>query len=184
MGAGYDSEHSQFRRLVRDFVRDRITPYHEDWELAGCLDRSLFTEAGRLGLLGFPVPEQFGGPGVVDYRYHAIVVEEVNRAGNAAAGIAFSLQNDVVLPYLTDMTNDEQKALAGTFTGTTVLGIAMTEPATGSDLTGIRTSAVSDGEHYVVNGSKTSSPTVRMAICSSWPYAPPKTSTMVFRCSS
>jgi alkylation response protein AidB-like acyl-CoA dehydrogenase len=157
MGAGYNSEHLQFRQLVRDFVRDGITPYHEEWERAGCWDRSLFSEAGKLGLLGFPVSEQFGGPGVIDYRYHAIVIEEVNRAGNAAEGIAFSLQNDVVLPYLTDMTNDEQKGrwLAGTVTGTTVLGIAMTEPATGSDLTGIRTSAVRDGEHYVVNGSKT-----------------------------
>ncbi len=141
MGAGYNSEHLQFRQLVRDFVRDRITPNHESWELAGCLDRSMFADAGRLGLLGFPVSEQFGGPGVIDYRYHAIVIEEVNRAGNAAEGIAFSLQNDVVLPYLTDLTTDEQKArwLPGTVTGDSVLGIAMTEPATGSDLTGIRT---------------------------------------------
>ncbi|MDI9916866.1 acyl-CoA dehydrogenase family protein [Rhodococcus sp. IEGM 1379] len=153
----YDSEHLQFRYVVRDFVRDKITPFNEDWERAGCLDRSLFTEAGKLGLLGFPVPEKFGGPGVEDFRYHAIVIEEVNRAGNAAAGIAFSLQNDVVLPYLTDMATDEQNArwLPGTVTGETVLGIAMTEPGTGSDLTGIRTSAVRDGDDYVVNGSKT-----------------------------
>ncbi len=89
-----------------------------------------------------------------DFRYNAILIEEVNRAGNAAAGIAFSLQNDVVLPYLTDLTDDEQKArwLPGVVSGETVLGIAMTEPGTGSDLTGIRTTAVRDGDHYVVDG--------------------------------
>jgi len=153
----HDTEHLQFREVVRDFVRDKVTPVHEDWERAHCLDRSLFTEAGKLGLLGFPVPEEYGGPGVDDFRYHAIVIDEVNRAGNAAAGIAFSLQNDVVLPYLVEMTTDEQKALwlPGVVTGDTVLGIAMTEPGTGSDLTGIRTSAIRNGDHYVVNGAKT-----------------------------
>src|SRR5918997_1951955 len=93
----YDSEHVQFRDMVRSFVTDTIVPVHEEWERAGCLDRALFTEAGKLGLLGFPVPERFGGPGVEDFRYHAIVIEEVNRVGAAAAGVAFSLQNDVVL---------------------------------------------------------------------------------------
>ncbi|MBH0120863.1 acyl-CoA dehydrogenase family protein [Rhodococcus sp. HM1] len=153
----YDSEHRQFREVARDFVRDRITPVHEDWERASRLDRSLFTDAGKLGLLGFSVDEKYGGPGVDDFRYNAILIDEVNRAGNAAAGIAFSLQNDVVLPYLTDMTDDEQKArwLPGVVTGETVLGIAMTEPGAGSDLTGIRTTAVRDGDHYVVDGAKT-----------------------------
>ncbi|TSE01552.1 acyl-CoA dehydrogenase [Skermania sp. ID1734] len=153
----YDSEHRQFRDVVRSFVRDTITPVHEQWEHGGRLDRSPFTEAGKLGLLGFPVAEQFGGPGVHDFRYHAILVDEVTRAGAAAAGIAFSLQNDVVLPYLTDLTTDEQQArwLPGVVTGETVLGIAMTEPGAGSDLTGIRTTAVRDGDHYVVNGAKT-----------------------------
>ncbi|WP_068157933.1 acyl-CoA dehydrogenase family protein [Rhodococcus phenolicus] len=153
----YDSEHRQFREVARGFVRDRITPVHEDWERAACLDRSLFTDAGKLGLLGFSVEERYGGPGVDDFRYNAILIEEVNRAGNAAAGIAFSLQNDVVLPYLTDLTDDEQKArwLPGVVSGETVLGIAMTEPGTGSDLTGIRTTAVRDGDHYVVDGAKT-----------------------------
>ncbi|WP_040798626.1 acyl-CoA dehydrogenase family protein [Nocardia higoensis] len=153
----HDAEHRQFRQVARDFVRETITPVHEDWEQASCLDRSLFTEAGKLGLLGFSVPEEYGGPGVDDFRYNAILIEEVNRAGNAAAGIAFSLQNDVVLPYLTDMTTAEQKArwLPGVVSGETVLGIAMTEPGTGSDLTGIRTTAVRDGDHYVVDGAKT-----------------------------
>ncbi len=153
----YTAEHHQFRELVRDFVQQTVVPSHEDWEQGGCWDRSLFIAAGKLGLLGFPVPEQFGGPGVRDFRYHAIVIDELQRAGAAAEAIAFSLQNDVVLPYLTDMTTTEQKQrwLPGVVSGETVLGIAMTEPGAGSDLAGIRTSAVRDGDHYVVNGAKT-----------------------------
>ncbi|BBU24628.1 acyl-CoA dehydrogenase family protein [Mycobacterium xenopi] len=157
----YTSEHQQFRELVRDFVRQTVLPAHEDWERAGCWDRSLFTEAGKLGLLGFPVPEEFGGPGVDDFRYHAILIEELQRAGAAAEAVAFSLQNDIVLPYLVDLTTEAQKRrwLPGVVTGETVLGIAMTEPGAGSDLAGIRTTAVrrsdSKGDHYVVNGAKT-----------------------------
>lgn len=156
-GVVYESEHRQFRDSVRGFVRDKIVPRHEQWEANGRLDRALFTDAGRQGLLAFSVPEEFGGPGVDDFRYNAIVVDEVNRAGAASAGVAFSLQNDVVLPYLTDLTTDAQQDrwLPGVVSGATVLGIAMTEPGTGSDLSGIRTTAERNGDHYVVNGSKT-----------------------------
>lgn len=154
---GYDLEHRQFRDSVRAFVGDRILPHVDDWERDHRIDRAMFLDAGRQGLLGFTVPEEHGGPGVEDFRYNAIVIDEVNRAGAAGAGIAFSLQNDVVLPYLTDMTTAEQKArwLPGVLSGETILGIAMTEPGTGSDLSGIRTSAVREGDEYVVNGSKT-----------------------------
>jgi alkylation response protein AidB-like acyl-CoA dehydrogenase len=153
----YTSEHQQFRELVRDFVQQTVVPAHEQWEKAGCWDRSLFTEAGKLGLLGFSVPEEFGGPGVDDFRYNAIVVEELQRAGAAAEAVAFSLQNDIVLPYLTDLTTPEQKQrwLPGVVSGETVIAIAMTEPGAGSDLAGIRTAALRDGDHYVVNGAKT-----------------------------
>jgi alkylation response protein AidB-like acyl-CoA dehydrogenase len=153
----YTSEHQQFRELVGDFVQQTVVPAHEHWEKAGCWDRSLFSEAGKLGLLGFSVPEEFGGPGVDDFRYNAIVVEELQRAGAAAEAVAFSLQNDIVLPYLTDLTTPEQKQrwLPGVVTGETVIAIAMTEPGAGSDLAGIRTAAVRDGDHYVVNGAKT-----------------------------
>ncbi|MBV9319043.1 MAG: acyl-CoA dehydrogenase family protein [Mycobacterium sp.] len=153
----YTSEHHQFRELVRDFVQQTIVPAHEDWERDGRWDRSLFIEAGKLGLLGFSVPEHFGGAGVDDFRYNAIVIDELQRAGAASEAIAFTLQNDVVLPYLTDLTTPEQQQrwLPGVVTGETVLGIAMTEPGTGSDLAGIRTTAVRDGQHYVVNGAKT-----------------------------
>jgi long-chain-acyl-CoA dehydrogenase len=117
----------------------------------------LFTEAGKLGLLAFSVPEKFGGAGVEDFRYNAIVVDELQRAGAAAEAVALSLQNDIVLPYLTDLTTPEQKQrwLPGVVTGETIIGIAMTEPGAGSDLAGIRTTAVRDGDHYVVNGAKT-----------------------------
>jgi alkylation response protein AidB-like acyl-CoA dehydrogenase len=153
----YSAEHHQFRALVRDFVQQTVLPAHEGWEHAGCWDRSLFTEAGKLGLLGFPVPEEFGGPGVDDFRYHVILVEELQRVGAAAEAVAFSLQNDIVLPYLTELTTAEQKRrwLPGVVTGETVLGIAMTEPGAGSDLAGIRTTAVRESDHYIVNGAKT-----------------------------
>ena len=153
----HDIEHKQFRDTAARFVAEQITPSHENWETAGQWDRSLFTEAGKNGLIGFEVDEQFGGPGVDDFRYNAILIDEIARTGAAAEAIAFSLQNDVVLPYLTELTTDEQKArwLPGVVSGETVLGIAMTEPGAGSDLSGITTSAVRDGNHYVVNGSKT-----------------------------
>ncbi|HEU4363629.1 MAG TPA: acyl-CoA dehydrogenase family protein [Mycobacterium sp.] len=153
----YTDEHHQFRELVRGFVQRTVLPAHETWERASCWDRAMFTEAGKLGLLGFPVPVEFGGAGVHDYRYHAIVLDELQRAGAAAEAITFSLQNDVVLPYLTDLTTPEQQQrwLPGVVTGETVLGIAMTEPGTGSDLAGIRTTAQRDGDAYVVNGAKT-----------------------------
>ncbi|BBZ49757.1 acyl-CoA dehydrogenase family protein [Mycobacterium heidelbergense] len=156
-GLSYHPEHHQFRRLVHDFVYQTVVPLHERWEKDGQWDRSLFVEAGKLGLLGFSVPEHLGGPGVRDFRYNAIVIDELQRAGAAAEAIAFTLQNDVVLPYLTDLTTPEQQRrwLPGVVTGETVLGIAMTEPGTGSDLAGIRTTAVRDGDHYVVNGAKT-----------------------------
>ncbi len=157
MGLAYTAEHQQFRDLVRNFVQRSVVPAHEDSERTGGWDRSLFTEAGRLGLLGFPISGDYGGPGVHDFRYHVIVVEELQRAGAAAEAVAFSLQNDVVLPYLTDLTTDEQQQrwLPGVVTGQTVLGIAMTEPGVGSDLAGVRTTARRDGDDYIVNGAKT-----------------------------
>jgi alkylation response protein AidB-like acyl-CoA dehydrogenase len=153
----YVEEHHQFRQLVRDFVQQTVVPNHEEWERDGQWDRSLFVEAGKIGLLGFSVPERLGGPGVNDFRYNAIVTEELQRVGAASEAIAFTLQNDIVLPYLTDLASPEQQQrwLPGVVTGDTVLGIAMTEPGTGSDLAGMRTSAVRDGDCYVVNGAKT-----------------------------
>ena len=134
-----------------------MLPEHEAWERAGRLPRSLFRDAGALGLLGFPVPVEYGGPGVDDFRYNAVLDTELNRSGAASAAVGLSLQNDVVLPYLTLLATPEQQRrwLPGVVTGDTVLAIAMTEPGTGSDLSAIGTRATRDGEHYVVNGAKT-----------------------------
>ena len=176
----YEPEHHWFRGNVRAFVRGRILPFHGEWESAGIIDGSLFTAAGKRGLLGFSVPEKLGGPAVDDVRHNAIVVEEeVNRVGAAAEGIALTLQN-VVLPYLSELTTGEQKArwLPSVVTTDTVLAIAMTEPGAESDLTGIRTAAVRDGDHYVVGGApKCSFPTAATATCWSWPRRPRRTST-------
>ncbi len=150
-------EHRAFREAVRGYVRDKVAPHQAEWEDAGTLPREFFTGAGAQGMLGFPVPERCGGPSVRDFRYNAIVIDEVARAGAAACAIGLSLQNDVVLPYLTDLADEEQQArwLPGVVTGETILGIAMTEPGAGSDLAGIRTTAVRDGDEYVVDGAKT-----------------------------
>lgn len=150
-------EHRAFRDMVRRYVRERIAPEQDAWEAAGRLPRDFFTGLGAQGMLGLSVPEAYGGAGLADYRYNAILIEEVARTGAAAAAIGISLQNDVVLPYLTDLTDDAQKArwLPGVVSGATILGIAMTEPGAGSDLAGMRTRARRDGDDYVIDGAKT-----------------------------
>ncbi len=154
---GYQPEHEQFRQSVRTFIAKEVAPHYQRWEDAGQIDRSLFLAAGKQGLLGFSVPEEFGGPGVDDFRYNAIVNFELSYAAMAGVAIAFALQNDVVLPYFTELTNQEQKRrwLAGIVSGEKILAIAMTEPDTGSDLAGIRTTAVRDGDYYLLDGAKT-----------------------------
>jgi len=148
-----------FRDLARTFVEREIEPHHEQWEADGQVSREVWLAAGKAGLLGTDVPEEFGGGGVDDYRYNAIIVEELTRAG--ASGIGFPLQNDVVAPYLLRLANDEQKRrwLPGFCSGEIITAIAMTEPGTGSDLQGIQTTAVRDGSEpdadLIVNGAKT-----------------------------
>ncbi|WP_395244858.1 acyl-CoA dehydrogenase family protein [Agromyces sp. MMS24-K17] len=153
----YDEEHEQFREVVRAFAQQHAAPNHERWAAEGKVDKWLFTEAAEAGILGFGLPEEYGGGGSDDFRFNAIMGEELarNPVSDGLAGIA--LQNDIVFPYFTDLTNDEQKArwLPGIARGELVTAVAMTEPGTGSDLAGIRTRAVRDGDEYVVNGSKT-----------------------------
>jgi len=153
----FEPEHDSLREVVRDFIDDRVIGQLDDMDAKGMIDRRLFAEAGALGLLGFAVPEAHGGMGVDDFRFNAVVVEEFARAGANSVGLSFSLINDIVLPYLLDLADDEQQArwLPGVAAGDTVLAVAMTEPGAGSDLAGISTRAVRDGDHYVVNGSKT-----------------------------
>ncbi len=152
----YTSEHRQFREWSRLRAADCRPGARAVGEgrLPGPFAVHRSRQAWAAGLF---VPEEFGGAGVEDFRYNAIVVDELQRAGAAAEAIGLSLQNDIVLPYLTDLTTPQQKQrwLPGVVTGETVIGIAMTEPGAGSDLAGIRTTAVRDGDHYVLNGAKT-----------------------------
>jgi len=151
----YQAEHEAFRELARAFCQRHIVPYHADWEAAGIVDRAVWTEAGKAGLLGTDIAEEYGGGGQRDFRFNAVLVEELVRVG--ATGIGFGLHNDVVGPYLRDLASPEQQArwLPGFCAGETITAIAMTEPAAGSDLAGIRSSARRDGDHYLLNGSKT-----------------------------
>ncbi|MDP9434256.1 MAG: acyl-CoA dehydrogenase family protein [Actinomycetota bacterium] len=150
----YDTEHEAFRDLSRSFLAGRVVPFHDAWERAGVVDRDVWLEAGKHGLLGMDVDEAYGGGGVRDFRYQAVLDEEVAAAG--ASGLGFGLHNDVVAPYLNDLTTDEQKArwLPGFVSGELITAIAMTEPGAGSDLQGLRTTARRDGGDWVLNGSK------------------------------
>ncbi|HUR51402.1 MAG TPA: acyl-CoA dehydrogenase family protein [Mycobacteriales bacterium] len=150
-----EPEHDAFRESVRAFCDKQVAPRHKEWEQAGIVDRDVWLEAGKQGLLGTDVPEQYGGGGVKDFRYNAIIGEEITRVGGS--GVGFTLHNDVVAPYLLKLATDEQKErwLPGFCRGELITAIAMTEPGTGSDLQGIRTSARRDGDDWVLNGTKT-----------------------------
>ncbi|WP_182443755.1 acyl-CoA dehydrogenase family protein [Streptacidiphilus sp. PB12-B1b] len=151
----YEAEHEAFRATVRGFLERRVVPFHEQWEAEGIVPRSVWREAGALGLLGMDVPAEYGGGGVRDFRYQAVLDEEVVRAG--ASGIGFTLHNDVVAPYLLRLATPEQRRrwLPGFCSGELITAIAMSEPGASSDLQAVRTTAIRDGDHYLVNGSKT-----------------------------
>ncbi|MEV4112334.1 acyl-CoA dehydrogenase family protein [Nonomuraea sp. NPDC049695] len=151
----FDEEHLLFRETVREFMAREVVPHHAEWEKDGIVPREVWKKAGELGMFGFSVPEEYGGAGVKDFRYNAVIVEEIIRHG--ASGLGFSLHNDVMAPYLVDLTNDEQKQrwLPGFVGGELITAIAMSEPGAGSDLQGIRTTAIREGDHYLVNGQKT-----------------------------
>ncbi len=151
----YEQEHEDFRQTARTFLEREVKPYHDQWEKDGQVDREVWRKAGGAGLLCFDVDEQYGGAGVKDFRYNVVFTEEITRAG--ASGVGFPVHNDVIVPYISALADDEQKQrwLPGLVSGDLVSAIAMTEPGAGSDLQGIRTSAVDKGDHYVLNGSKT-----------------------------
>jgi alkylation response protein AidB-like acyl-CoA dehydrogenase len=150
-----EQEHEDFRRTVRSFLEKEVVPHHEQWEKDGQVSREVWTKAGEQGLLCFDVAEEYGGAGVKDFRYNMVVAEEMCRVG--ASGPGFPVHTDIIVPYISQLGTDEQKArwLPGLVSGELISAIAMTEPGAGSDLQGIRTSAVDKGDHYVVNGSKT-----------------------------
>ena len=151
----HTSEHEDFRKTARTFFEREVAPFHDQWERDGIVPRDLWLKAGEAGLLCFDVPEEYGGPGVDDFRYNVILSEEQTRTG--ASGPGFSVHTDIIVPYLTSLGTDEQKRrwLPGCVSGETITAIAMTEPGAGSDLQGVRTTAVDKGDHYLLNGSKT-----------------------------
>jgi alkylation response protein AidB-like acyl-CoA dehydrogenase len=153
----FDAGHHDFRVMVRDFVAKEVEPHLTAWEQAGAVDRSLYVKAGEVGLLGLDVDEQYGGGRVADFRYSLVITEELCRAGASALTMNISGFNDLVAPYLTELGTEEQKRrwLPGLCAGRAVSALAMIEPGTGSDLKAIRTTAVRDGDEYVVNGAKT-----------------------------
>jgi alkylation response protein AidB-like acyl-CoA dehydrogenase len=153
----FEPEHVDYRESVRRFVAEEITPHHEQWEHDGIVPRELFAAAAEKGLLAMQVPEQYGGAGVDDFRFNQILSEEVSLAGVAGSGLGVTLHNDICLPYFLAFATDEQRDrwLPGIADGSLITALGMTEPEIGSDLAGLRTSALRDGDTYVVNGSKT-----------------------------
>ncbi|MGZ8738641.1 MAG: acyl-CoA dehydrogenase family protein [Nocardioides sp.] len=150
-----EAEHESFRQTVRSFLEKEVVPFHDRWEKDGVVPRDLWTKAGAQGLLCFDVAEEYGGPGVADFRYNMVMAEELTRVG--VNGPGFLVHTDIIVPYISSLGTEEQKQrwLPGCVRGETITAIAMTEPGAGSDLQGIRTTAVDKGDHYVLNGSKT-----------------------------
>ena len=149
----YRDDHEQFREQVRRFFEREVVPFHADWERQGIVPREIWHKAGREGLLNTLLPEPYGGGG--DFGHAAVLIEETARTG--ASGLGFALHSDIVAPYIHAYGNQAQKDrwLPRMAAGELVGAIAMTEPGAGSDLKSVRTTAVHDDGHYVINGSKT-----------------------------
>lgn len=151
----FTPEHDMFRASVRAFLEKECAPHREEWAQAGETGREVWRKAGAAGLLGWEIPEEFGGSGVRDFRFNVILAEEVVHTGSD--GVGFALNNDIVTPYLLELATQTQKQrwLPGMVTGEVIFAIAMSEPGTGSDLAGITTTADRDGDDYVLRGAKT-----------------------------
>lgn len=151
----FEPEHEQLRETARQFIDREVAPNAERWETERLVDRSAYVAAGKYGLIGFNLPEEFGGGGSEDFRFNAVILEELAKFGSATPALA--LQNDIVGPYLKSLATAEQQArwLPGFVTGELIGAIAMSEPGAGSDLASIRTSAVRDGDDWILNGTKT-----------------------------
>jgi len=151
----FEAEHDAFRMMVREFIEAEVVPNYAEWESAGELPAPFWKKLGSLGVLGMAVPEKYGGAGTDDFRYNAIVREEAARAALTLGTV--STQLDVILPYFLRYADDGQRArwFPGLASGELLTAIAMTEPGTGSDLAGMRTTAVRAGDEYVLNGAKT-----------------------------
>ena len=150
----FDREHEQLRETARQYLEREVAPHVAKWERERIVDRSAYLAAGKYGLIGFNMPEKFGGGGSDDFRFNAVILEELGKFGSGAP--ALNLQNDTVGPYLKFLANVEQQHrwMPGFIAGEIIGAIAMSEPGAGSDLAGIRTSAVRDGDDWILTGTK------------------------------
>jgi alkylation response protein AidB-like acyl-CoA dehydrogenase len=153
----YGADHEAYRETVREFLSREVVPHQDDWDRQHWIDREVFARAAKAGIYALQIGEQYGGAGEPDYRYRMVVSEEIARINALSFGLTISLQDDLVLHYLLDLTNDEQKQrwLPGFAAGEVIGALAMTEPGAGSDLKGIRTAARRDGDRWILNGQKT-----------------------------
>ena len=151
----FDEDHDMFRDATRRFMQAEIEPYVERWHEQGLCDREAFLKAGEQGLLGMWVPEEYGGMGIEDFRFEQVVIEETVRHGDL--GLFLTLHSRLVGPYIGHLGSEalKKRLLPKVVSGETILGVAMTEPGAGSDLAGIKSRAVQDGDDWVLKGSKT-----------------------------
>jgi acyl-CoA dehydrogenase len=151
----FDDVHDDFRDSVRRFLEKEAVPHTEEWEAAGAVDRGFWRKAAAQGLVGFPAPEELGGAGLSDFRFNAVLDEEIAYTG--AVGDYLNLLNDIIAPYLLDLTTPEQRErwLPGVTSGETICAIAMSEPGAGSDLRGMQATARRRDGGYALSGSKT-----------------------------
>jgi alkylation response protein AidB-like acyl-CoA dehydrogenase len=153
----FAEEHDDLRESFGRYLDAEVVPVYDEWERAGRIPRDVLRRLGQLGFLGLAVAERFGGPGIDDFRFNAVLNEEAARRGLSAFALAFTMQNDVALPYLLELATDEQRErwMPGIASGDLVLGIAMSEPQAGSDLQGVTTRAERRDGGYALSGSKT-----------------------------
>jgi acyl-CoA dehydrogenase len=153
----FTEEHELFRQSVKDFIAREISPYNAEWEKQKMVSRESWKKFGENGFLGIQAPESLGGMNIQDFRYNAILIEELGLSGCSGPAIGYPLHSDIVMPYILHYGTEEAKRkyipkmVSGDFIG----AVAMTEPGAGSDLQGMRTSAEDKGDHFLVNGSKT-----------------------------
>jgi len=150
----YKEEHKIFRESLRKFIDREVIPYVEEWEETGIVPKSAWKKMGEQGFLGISVPEEYGGLGA-DFLYSVVLMEEMIRTNQS--GLFAQLHNDVVVPYIVSYGSEEQKKkyLPGCVSGDIITAVAMTEPNAGSDLAAMKTTAVQDGDHLIINGQKT-----------------------------
>jgi alkylation response protein AidB-like acyl-CoA dehydrogenase len=153
----FTPDNDAYRDLVREFVSREVEPNMSRWDNERLIDRHVWGAAGKHGIIGLAVPEEFGGSGQDDFRYQVVIFDELARVGATSLNSSFSVQNNIVIPYVSDLGTDEQKHrwLPGLAAGELIGAIAMTEPGAGSDVQGVRTTAARDGGEWVISGQKT-----------------------------